>query len=94
MLNDKKVGFKNIFILFTDTMTYEGTSSTEMVMNTIGSGTGYYLSNGVGQSLTWESDVSGSLSFYDETGSKLTINRGSSYLGFVKSAKAADVKIS
>lgn len=94
MLNDKKVGFKNIFILFTDTMTYEGTSSTEMVMNTIGSGTGYYLSNGVGQSLTWESDVSGSLSFYDESGSKLTINRGSSYLGFVKSAKAADVKIS
>ena len=94
MINDKKVSYKNLFILFTDTMTYEGTSSTEMVMNTIGSGTGYYISEGVGQAITWESDAAGSLTFYDESGSKLTINRGNSYLGFVKSAKTSDIKIS
>ena len=94
MINDKKVSYKNLFLLFTDTMTYEGTTSTEMVMNTIGSGTGYYISEGVGQAITWESDATGSLTFYDESENKLIVNRGNSYLGFVKSAKTSDIKIS
>ena len=65
-----------------------------MVKSIIGAGTGYYISEGVGQAITWESDATGSLTFYNESGSKLTVNRGNSYLGFVKSAKASDIKIS
>lgn len=94
MLSDKKIGYTNLFVIFTDTMTYEGHDSTEMVMSTIGSGTGYYISEGTGQNITWKSDAIGNLTFYDAKGEKLVINRGNSYIGFAKSAKVSDVKIS
>ena len=94
MLNDTPISFTNVFILLADTVTYEGSDSTEMVMNTIGSGKGYYLSEGTCQEITWESDINGTLTLFDQSGKMLTVNRGNSYLGFVKSSKSADIKIS
>ncbi len=93
MLSDQKIIYKNVFLLFADSLTYEGAENTEMVMNTIGEGTGYYISCGMGQKITWRSDVSGKMTFFNESGEKLTVNRGSSYFGFMKSAKLEDVKI-
>ncbi len=94
MMSDKKITYKNLFILFADTMTYEGQSGTEMVMNTIGEGSGYYITNGIGQNITWKSDVMGNLTFYSSSGEKLTVNRGSSYIGYTKSSKTEEVKFS
>lgn len=94
MLNDKKVSFKNIFVLFADTVTYEASSGTELFMNTVGEGSGYYITDGVLRNISWKSDSSGELTFFDSNGNRLLVNRGSSYIGFTKSSKSGDVKIS
>lgn len=94
MLTDKKVTFKNVFVLFADTVTYETSASTEMVMKTIGSGSGYYITDGHYQDITWQSDATGVMTFLDSNGEKLVINRGNSYLGFIKSIKSEELQIS
>ncbi len=94
VLTDKKVTFKNVFILFVDTVTYENSASTEMVMKTIGGGNGYYITEGHCQDITWQSDASGTMTFFDSTGEKLVVNRGNAYIGFMKSIKTEDLQIS
>ena len=45
--------------------------------------TGYYISNGAVQKISWEKDggkESSRLKFYDENGEELTINCGKSYI--------------
>lgn len=93
-LYDKKITFKNVFVLFVDTVTYEEKNSTELVMKTIGSGNGFYISDGTSVQITWESDASGTMTLYNSNGEKLTVNRGNSYFGFVKSSRSEDAKIS
>lgn len=94
MLSDTAICFSNIFVLFADSVTYETADNTEMIMNTIGNGTGYYISGGAYKAIRWESDVSGSLKLYDETGSLLTVNRGNSYIAFIKASRADKIKFS
>ncbi len=94
ILNDKKTTFKNLFILFVDTVTYEAQNSTELVMKTVGSGNGYYVTEGYSTAITWVTDSDGNMTMYDNDGEKLTINRGSSYIGFIKSSKSSEIKIS
>ena len=93
-LTDSALEFTNVFVLFADSVTYEGEGGSEMVMNTTGSGKGVYLTAGTAQNISWISDASGAMTFLDESGKILTVNRGTSYIGFVKSAKMNDVKFS
>jgi hypothetical protein len=44
--------------------------------------------------ITWEYSNIGSLTFYDEAGAKLAINRGRSYISFVKSSIGDGLSIS
>ena len=94
MLNDKPLKFDNVFILFADTVTYENADGSSMIMNTVGGGVGYYLTGGTLTKISWESTLSGSMTFHTEDGQPLTVNRGTSYIGIKKSSKIADVKIS
>ncbi len=94
LLTDKAVTFDNVFILFADTITYETAVATQMVMDTVSGGSGYYLTGGTSAYITWSVDESGNYLFADENGEMLTVNRGSSYIGFVKSSMSAEVKIS
>ena len=94
MLNDKKTSFKNVFVIFADSITYEAQNATELVMNTIGKGKGYYITEGFSTDITWESNSEGNMTMYDKNGEKLEVNRGNAYIGFVKSSKAENVKIS
>lgn len=94
MLNDKKISFKNVFVLLCNSVTYEDSDTTELVMKTVGSGSGYYICDGYAKSITWESDASGKLKFLDSSGNILTVSRGNSYIGFVKSSKIGEIKIS
>ena len=94
MLNDKTVKFQNVFILFADTVTYETKDGSQMIMNTVGSGSGYYITGGTAINITWSATESGSVSFYDELGERLTVNRGSFYIGYVKSSLTDEVKLS
>ena len=94
LLCDKSVTFENAFILFADTVTYEGADGVEMIMSTIGCGTGYYVTEGTLMNISWSVTSSGDMTFTSEEGERLVINRGSSYIGFFKSSRVDEIKIS
>ena len=94
LLNDKKTTFDNVFILFSDSVTYETEEATQTVLDTMGGGKGYYITGGTRININWGFDSDGNMIYTTESGEKLTINRGTSYLGFVKSSQVSDVVFS
>lgn len=92
MLNDSPATFDNVFILLANTVTYESAEASEMVMDTLNSGTGYYMTRGSMVKIRWEAGADGILSFFSESGERLTVNRGTSYIGFVKSSMEKTIK--
>ena len=93
MLTGGNVTFKNCFVLFADSATYESATSTETVMATGTEGIGYYCTNGTAIAIRWAVDDSGALSFYDESGTLLTVNRGNSYIAYYKSSGIEKVTV-
>ena len=94
LLNDKPLKYDNVFILYANSTTYETETDTQMILDTSSNGTGLYFTNGVYTEITWEKDVSGNLVFYNSNGEKLMVNRGTSYISFVKASSKSSVKIS
>lgn len=86
MLTGEKIGFKNVFILFADTTTYEKSTGVEVVTDTTASGAGYYATNGKLTEIRWHTNEAGELVFETLGGERLTVNRGNSYIGFYKSS--------
>ena len=84
----EKVTFNNVFILFADSATYETSDSTQMVINTMSKGLGYYATNGVARSIVWNMDEEGQMTFLDENGEILSVTSGNFYIGYVKSSKS------
>lgn len=93
MLTGKNVGFDNVFILFADTTTYEKAHGSELVIDIMGGGSGYYVSGGTYLELRWGINEIGELAFYSLNGEKLAVNPGTSYVAYYKSSQAASVKI-
>ena len=87
----ENIYYKNVFVLFCDTTTYERADTTELVLETNNSGLGYYFTNGSMIKFNWETDSNGNLQFKDLSGEKLTINRGNSYIAFYKSTQKNSV---
>ena len=83
--------FENCFILFADSITYDRTDVNQMVLDTIGSGSGYYITNGSYTEIKWSAASGGIMTFYSESGEKLTVNRGKIYLSFVKSSLSGTI---
>ena len=93
MLNASSIEFDNALILFTDSVTHETSSGTELILKTSGSGSGYYITNGTYKLITWRCDGD-ALTLYDDNENKLTVNRGTTYISYVKSTKANLVSFS
>lgn len=93
-LSPEAIKFNNVFVLFADSVTYEDEEGSELVMNTIGNGKGVYFTGGTAKNIKWSADPLGNMTFYDESDNQLSVNRGSVYIGFVKSANASSVKFS
>ena len=91
MLNGESVEYKNVFVLFSDVVTYETSYGTESIVKNETEGTGYYFSNGTLTEIKWSVDSSNNLIFRDLRGNKLTVNRGNSYIGYYKSCDADSV---
>ena len=91
-LYGKDISYKNAFVLFADTVTYESESGSEMIINTKNGGSGYYISCGVAKELLWE-NVNGSLRFKDINGEVLTVAAGESYIGFLKSSSKSSLTV-
>ena len=60
-------------------------------MNTIGEGRGLYFTNGSCTEINWKSDADGNLKFLNVDGSSLIVNRGKSYIAYVKSSRTDSV---
>ncbi len=89
----ESVSYKNAFILFCDTTTYERTDTTELVLETNEGGIGYYFTNGTMTKFIWIRDAEGRLLFNDLSGQKLVINRGNTYISFFKTTQKNSVTI-
>lgn len=92
MLNGKNISYTNLFLLFADAVTYEKADGTELVIDTISGGAGYYISKGMLTEFRWSTDKSGALHFSALNGEKLTVNRGNAYMAFFKASNSAEVK--
>lgn len=88
-LNGKTLEFTNCFVLFADSVTYDNAEYSQMVMDTIGQGKGYYITQGSLIEINWVGSEDGSLIFYTPDGEQLVANRGRTYISFIKSSKAS-----
>ena len=93
MLNGKNVAYTNVFTLFADTTTYEKADGTELIVDTMSGGSGYYFSNGYMTEIRWSVDEGGNLEFKTLSGELLTVNRGNAYIGYYKAANASKITI-
>ncbi len=84
-INNEELSYDNVFLLFADSTTYETAEYTESVVDTLSGGTGKYMTQGTYVDITWTVTQDG-LIFLDENGEKLTVNRGTSYVSFIKSS--------
>ena len=93
MLNGKNIAFTNIYILFANATTYEKADGTELVIDTVSGGSGYYISCGTMTEFRWSVDSNGELIFSALNGSRLEVNRGNSYIGYFKASNSSLVTI-
>lgn len=93
LLCDSVCSYDNVFVLFTDAVTYETESATQTVYQTLSGGKGKYLTKGGYVNITWNINSDGEMTFYDESGAKLTVNRGTSYISFTKSSMLQKIVI-
>ena len=89
--NGEYICFKNAFVLFSDSTTYERSDATELVVDTENGGTGYYFTNGGVQKILWGKDSAGNIRFTDTKGDVLSINRGTSYIAYYKTTQRAQI---
>lgn len=90
LLYDKELSYKNAFILFADSATYESESGAELVMNTQSCGRGYYMRDGYAEKINWKCNSDGKMIFTDKNGEKLTVGSGKTYIGFMKSSQTVE----
>ena len=94
MLTGKNIAFTNLFILFANTTTYETHNGTELVLDNVSGGSGYYISGGQATEIKWRVNDSGDLEFTSLDGEILSVNRGNAYVGYFKASNSLNIKIS
>lgn len=94
MLTGKNVAFTNVFVLFSNATTFENSSGSQLVIDTVSGGKGYYISSGKLAEFNWSTDRSGNLIFKNLMGEKLSVNRGNSYIAFFKASNSSKITFS
>lgn len=83
---DKQLSFKNVVLLFTYTAAIPGDDKARIDIGTTGSGSGWYITEGTYQKITWKKESSGAvLKYYFEDGSEVVFNRGKTMINVVPS---------
>ncbi|MBQ8690162.1 MAG: DUF3048 C-terminal domain-containing protein [Clostridia bacterium] len=94
MLTGKSLSFDNVFILFSNSVTYENSTGTELVIDTVSGGKGYYISRGTLTEFVWETTSNGELVFKSLMGQTLVVNRGTAYIAYYKASQTNGITIS
>ena len=79
----QQVTFKNVIIQCAPMVEYD--NNGYMLYGVIGSGMGYYLTNGKAVAITWYKDVVGHTQYFNFDGTPLVVNPGKTYIGIVPS---------
>ncbi len=93
MLNGQNISYRNIFLLFANSTTYEKSDGTELVFDTTSGGSGYYISGGTMTEISWSTNTAGELEFKTLDGNILNVNKGNAYIGYYKSSSAQNITI-
>ena len=93
MLDGGTPSFRNVFILYADSVTYETSSNVSFIMDTFTSGSGIYATDGSAKNIHWTCSETGEMSFFAEDGSPLNVNRGKTYVSFFKSSVSTEIQI-
>lgn len=88
------VSFDNLFILCASTVTYETENEKTLDLVMEDGGSGYYISRGTYVPFTWTRAEDGTLDFYQADDTRLVVNRGTSYIGFVAAGEKSAITIS
>jgi len=79
-----QLGFENVFVLQTNVYSYDG----YLMSVDLNGGTGYYISNGGAQAITWSKPSENApITMYALDGTELLVNVGESYIGIIGSDK-------
>lgn len=82
----KQLCFTNVFVLETDITVRDSVGRVDVGWQ---GGSGWYVSRGGREPITWEkADEYSNIVFYNQEGARLTVNPGKSYLGFVSPGSA------
>ncbi len=93
MLTGKNIAFDNVFVLFANATTYEKANGSELVIDTLAGGTGYYITKGTLMEIKWYINENGEMKFSTLAGEALSVNKGSSYFSYYKASCSSDVKV-
>jgi hypothetical protein len=81
-----QLSFENVFVLQTNIHTRSDGYLMDVELT---GGTGYYVSNGSYQAVTWSKESeTAPIKIFDAAGNEITVNAGKSYIGIIGSEKA------
>jgi len=91
--SEEALTFQNVFVLFANTVTHETENGATLDLSVAEGGSGIWCSQGTWQSITWSMSEDGTMQFYDSNHEIITVNRGKSYIGFMKASMTQAVKV-
>ena len=77
-----QLSFTNIIVLSSDCATYESANGSEFSL-LLNGGNGKYITDGTSRDVTWRME-NGIFTLFDRDGNRLIVNRGTTYIGFVR----------
>lgn len=88
----EQLSFMNVVLLFTHTAAIPGDDKARIDIGTTGSGSGWFITNGTYQKITWKKDTSGDvLKYYFEDGTEVKFNRGKTMINVVPTSNSSSV---
>ena len=90
-IDGKTVSFTNLIVLSSDCATFETENGSEFSL-ILNGGKGKLITDGTSRDVIWTME-NGSFSLFDADGNKLTVNRGTTYIGFIRVSDQNALKI-
>ena len=90
-IDSNPLSFTNVIVLYSDCATYESANGSEFSL-TLNGGNGKLFSDGTAKDVSWQM-LNGEFTLLDAAGNRLTVNRGATYIGFVRVSDPNALKV-
>ena len=85
----EQLAFSNVLLLFHNVSYYHTSSESSFELDNESGGGGYLYSGGGVVFVRWNYNEDGSLSIVDDSGEKIILNRGKTYVGMLRVTDSA-----